>query len=428
MKQVIIILIILLTIISFSISQDQSELLIARITTMEYMDSLSLENPAYHDQVKDIEKKNKKFKKKGIKEDYILPVVFHIVQSNGMPEISEEQIFSQIDALNRDYNDIIPVENHPNDKGGKFDNRKEVVSIQFCLPKSNENQPRGIDFTFTDISNWNDFNSIKNSETGGIDQWDPDKYINIWVTALEDQNVGYAQLPGGTETHDGIVIDYRFFGQTGTAEFPYDEGKSLTHLMGSYLGLYPLWGEFQCSDDYVEDTPIHNDANYGCPQFDHITICEGNETEMTMNFMDATYDACRYMFTSGQVNRMQSTISQSGYRSKLSKTQTDCDQEPELTEEEIATRGNKDAEEIQDFIEIRPNPVSDQIYITLNKVVTDTEIEFVVNSISGKSIHQGQVNGTDESNTIDVNGWSPGLYVIIFKVGDKLVSKKIIVQ
>ena len=74
-------------------------------------------------------------------------------------------------------------------------------------------------------------------------------------------------MPGGPVATDGIVIDYRYFGTGGTAIAPYDEGRTLTHLVGNYLNLHDLWNDVsRCSDDEVADTPVHNGPNYALPK------------------------------------------------------------------------------------------------------------------------------------------------------------------
>ena len=94
-------------------------------------------------------------------------------------------------------------------------------------------------------------------------------------------------------------------------------GKTLTHLVGSYLGLTELWGKGRCQDDRVADTPVHNAPNHRCPGKGHLTFCEKGAYEMTMNFMDNTYDQCMYMFTNGQALRMQAVLSPDRPRSLL---------------------------------------------------------------------------------------------------------------
>ena len=80
------------------------------------------------------------------------------------------------------------------------------------------------------------------------------------------------------------------------------------------MNLRHIWGDATCGSDLVSDTPSHNTANYGCPTFPHYSTCSGSPVEMTMNYMDYSNDACMYMFTIGQKNRMRAIFNSGGPR------------------------------------------------------------------------------------------------------------------
>ena len=61
-----------------------------------------------------------------------------------------------------------------------------------------------------------------------------------------------------------------------------------------------------CGDDFVNDTPEQEAANYGCPAHPSPTCT--NNGDMFQNYMDYTNDACMNMFTDGQKTRMQATL------------------------------------------------------------------------------------------------------------------------
>ena len=77
--------------------------------------------------------------------------------------------------------------------------------------------------------------------------------------------LGYAQFPGGAAATDGVVILYTAFGNTGTVSAPYNLGRTATHEVGHWLNLRHIWGDANCGDDYVGDTPKQQTSNYGCP-------------------------------------------------------------------------------------------------------------------------------------------------------------------
>jgi len=64
-----------------------------------------------------------------------------------------------------------------------------------------------------------------------------------------------------------------------------------------------MWGDANCGSDEVDDTPLHNTANFGCPEQGHLSTCTGTPLEMWMNYMDYTDDRCMYFFSEGQVSR-----------------------------------------------------------------------------------------------------------------------------
>ena len=79
---------------------------------------------------------------------------------------------------------------------------------------------------------------------------------------------------------------------------PTDQGKTLIHEIGHYLGLSHMWHEGACVDDKVEDTPIQATSYLGCPEFPSRSC---GSVDMNMNFMDYVNDECMHMFTEGQM-------------------------------------------------------------------------------------------------------------------------------
>jgi hypothetical protein len=108
------------------------------------------------------------------------------------------------------------------------------------------------------------------------------------------------------------------FGTVGSAAPPFNLGRTATHEIGHWLNLLHIWGDdgLGCSgSDNVADTPNQGGYNQGCPHFPKISCGNGPDGDMFMNFMDYTDDRCMYMFTRGQVARMNAALS--GPRSKI---------------------------------------------------------------------------------------------------------------
>jgi hypothetical protein len=117
--------------------------------------------------------------------------------------------------------------------------------------------------------------------------------------------------------NDGVVINFPNFGLSGNSNAPYHKGRTATHEVGHWLNLEHIWGDSNCGDDNVNDTPKHEQDNYGCPSFPKSSSCSGAGAngEMFMNYMDYTNDACMNLFTNGQKDRMLAAIN--NYRSNM---------------------------------------------------------------------------------------------------------------
>ncbi|WP_338152766.1 T9SS-dependent choice-of-anchor J family protein [Rufibacter ruber] len=77
--------------------------------------------------------------------------------------------------------------------------------------------------------------------------------------------------------------------------------------------MFHIWGDEDCGDDQVADTPTQKEENTGCPTFPQASC--NNTSDMFMNYMDYTHDACMNLFTQGQKTVMQSSLSR--YRAGL---------------------------------------------------------------------------------------------------------------
>jgi len=167
---------------------------------------------------------------------------------------------------------------------------------------------------------------VKSSSTGGADAWPADRYLNVWVcgnlrNSRGNSLLGYAQFPGGPAATDGVVILHSAFGTTGSAAAPFDLGRTTTHEIGHWLNLRHIWGDdgTGCSgDDFVADTPNAGGPNYNKPTFPNVTCGNGPDGDLFMNYMDYVDDDAMFMFTHGQVARMQAALD--GARSTIGTT------------------------------------------------------------------------------------------------------------
>ncbi|HWR93858.1 MAG TPA: zinc metalloprotease [Flavobacterium sp.] len=238
----------------------------------------------------------------------VIPVVVNVLYRTSSENISLTQIQSQIDVLNKDFNATnSDFGNIPSLFSGVAANAEISFELDAVYRKS------------TTKKSWGTTDAMKITKRGGLNPTSPSTKLNIWVCTIGGGILGYAQFPGGALATDGVVIDSRYFGLSSSANYPYNIGRTATHEVGHWLNLRHIWGDANCGNDLVDDTPFHNTANYGSPVFPHYSTCTGNPVEMTMNYMDYTDDNAMYMFTKGQKSRMSALFLSGGARFDFSK-------------------------------------------------------------------------------------------------------------
>ena len=247
-----------------------------------------------------------------------IPVVVHVVWNTNAENISDAQVFSQIDVLNDDFR---RTNSDASNTPSVWQNIAADCEIDFCLATIDPNggTTNGITRTQTSQTSFSiTSDNIKSSSSGGVDPWPQQDYLNIWVCDLGGGLLGYATPPSNfNNPNDGVVIGYRYFGTTGVVQSPYNKGRTATHEIGHWLNLDHVWGDNNCGNDNCNDTPVQQSANYSCPNFPSTSNCSGNGSngDMFMNYMDYTNDNCMNLFTNNQKSRMISAINQ--YRSNL---------------------------------------------------------------------------------------------------------------
>ncbi len=275
-------------------------------------------------------------------ETIIIPVVVHIIHNNkngiiggiNNNNISERQIFSQIEVLNRDFSRTnLDTTNTPSE----FKSIASSTDIEFCLAsRAPDGSPtNGITRTYSNNLPFDPFVASDDRILKSLVYWNSEEYLNIWVTELSNDILGYAQFPsesnllglnineGGAQS-DGVVISHRSFGnRIGTASIgPYSYGRTTTHEVGHWLGLIHIWGDQEScfSSDYCNDTPNQKKPTSGCPN--EAESC--NRKNMYSNYMDYTNDVCMNLFTQDQRNRMHAVLSVSPRRNALKKSLGCC--------------------------------------------------------------------------------------------------------
>lgn len=241
-----------------------------------------------------------------------IPVVVHVLYKDAADNVSDEQIASQIEVLNNDFQaGNADLENVPEAFKDEVGNPGLEFHLAHIDPAGNPTD--GVTRTQTDAASFGVDDRMKSDATGGKDPWDAERYLNMWVCPLSGGLLGYAQFPGGDPATDGVVITTTAFGSGGSAQAPFDLGRTATHEIGHYLNLSHIWGESRwptCTDsDFVHDTPNQYGPNTGKPEFP-VVSCDNAEEggDMFMNYMDYVDDDTMVMFSALQVQRMHAAL------------------------------------------------------------------------------------------------------------------------
>ncbi len=283
-----------------------------RCKTMEVLQRHMARNSDLKSRMDAIEKqcqlfiKLKKQGKTAVPDTIIIPTIVHVIYSNEQENISEAQVNSQIKVLNQDFTKTNP--------------DTTQIPEEFAPLAANANIHFEVDSIIRVSSTrpaWGTEDEMKFGTSGGSDVVDPATHLNIWVCNIGSGILGYAQFPGDNPDTDGIVVSPQFFGTEGSVLAPFNGGRTATHEVGHWLNLRHIWGDGNCSlDDFVDDTPVSDGPNNGCPPYPTVHC---NTNDMTMNYMDYTDDACMHLFTEGQKDRMKAVFAQDGPRESFVK-------------------------------------------------------------------------------------------------------------
>ncbi len=246
-------------------------------------------------------------------ENLVIPIVVHVIANDdgSLGDIEYSRIVRQVEILNDDFNGV----------GVGSDSLSADSRIRFVLAPTDPDGVPSIGVTWTNNSSWfNDQEAYWDTLA-----WDPTRYLNIYTTTAGGA-YGYvpffpAEGPVGEST-DRVVVAWDVFGVGGPSTSPKDLGRTLTHEVGHYLGLFHTFeggcGAANCleSGDLICDTP---------PQSVPTTTCWGlscDSTDAVDNFMNYSWEICMSGFSEQQLRRMRCTLKT--YRPDLARRTESC--------------------------------------------------------------------------------------------------------
>ncbi len=232
---------------------------------------------------------------------YDIPVVFHVIQNTaGDGFLSAATLQDQIDVLNEDFQAIAGSPGAPGTNG--------MIRFHLATTDPQGNPTNGITYSTNDtwyMDSGNYWDPLA---------WDTHRYLNIYTNVIPCCYGYVADFPQtgivGTN-EDRVVLWWEAVGKQPTSGWPGNMGRTATHEVGHYLGLYHTFdsGCGSASDcygtsDLICDTNQQKKPNYGCPGS---TSSCGSEDPFH-NYMDYTDDVCLWEFTPEQVNRMRCVL------------------------------------------------------------------------------------------------------------------------
>ncbi|MEP6674650.1 MAG: M43 family zinc metalloprotease [Ferruginibacter sp.] len=257
-----------------------------------------------------------------------VPIVFHLILTAAQQAVVTDELMQrQVDVLNRDFGGLNP---DSIKIPAAFKALFGHSDIRFILAKRTPTGTAtgGVERlvsaqTFTQAT----YNTImKHTSAGGLDQWDGNKYFNVWLGTFTDGLLGIATFPNtGNANEQGVCIHW------GSIDLPcgspfagaYDGGRTLVHETGHYFYLFHIWGDdgTACTgSDFgtpygtlpancTDDTPNQAGPTAGCLSGVHTDACSPTAPGfMYQNYMDYTDDPCYGMFTIAQDCRAQGCI------------------------------------------------------------------------------------------------------------------------
>jgi hypothetical protein len=247
----------------------------------------------------------------------ILPTVVHVIYDDEADRISVERVISQIVATNAD----LRRRNADADQTRPmFREAAADTHIEVCLASRD---PDGETFEGVVWHHVPGYTEAMLNDLRIETQWNPHRYLNVWVTPLGLGGNATQPWEAGTVL-DGFWVSTRQFGTIGDdLKEGFTGGGVFTHELGHYLGLYHTFEDgfaylgrcdfpdCETTGDHVCDTPLDWNLAVSAEQCEEgRRECEDGTVFYTQseNFMAYAYDDCTNMFSRDQRTRMRAAL------------------------------------------------------------------------------------------------------------------------
>jgi hypothetical protein len=195
----------------------------------------------------------------------------------------------------------------------------------------------------------------------------------------------------------------------------YNKGRTAVHEVGHWLGLRHLWGDTNCGDDGVADTPKQQTFTSGCPSTTRISCGNGPYGDMYMNYMDFTNDDCLVMFTEGQKQKMLTLFEPGGPRNSILSSSG-------LSIPIVEQYPLPDSAPQWLYVKLYPNPVTSALTINMEYDPRWLGKDLKIFNVIGQ-LQMSQII-TSKIQTLDLRSLKPGIYFISAeREGEKMLQK-----
>jgi len=359
---------------------------------------------------------NKSNAKGTLDQDYVIPVVFHILGSSynygttvDLALVKKALISTNEDfqGLRSDWEDVDP----------DFKSIRGKLNITFKLAQLDPdgNPTTGVVF-HAKTSGFGNITSAIETKIKAI-AWDNYKYMNVYIMRDlyadgDNYNSGVSWYPSTSMSTDGLarVVYNGSYLATNTD----DNFRSIfTHEFGHWLNLkHTFQGGCTYPNDFVSDTPPAETTHMGLCDNNKLN-CEGKKTNGD-NFMD--YTDCYNMYSKGQVTRMQAALQHSA-RYPLW-------QHDNLVATGLLTSSSISDRNIQDATRIFPNPANKFLRIELDETQDLNNINISMINIVGVSV-KIDIKHSGNAYNVDISNLNEGIYFLDINYGKQKVVKKV---